>query len=166
MNKSSQGMRAEAIVFDAYGTLFDLNSFAIECDKVHHGKGRDISDLVKQKQLEYVLTRSLVGRYGDYATITKDSIKFALQKMRLSTNEDAIESLYSVFLRLKPFPDVEATLNDLDQFDARIVLLGNETQEMLDKVVENAGLSLLSDEVVSVEGSSRTSPTPRHTSTR
>ena len=138
-----------------------MDYFAIECEKVHHGKGREVSDLVKQKQLEYILTRSLVGRYGDYATITKDSIKSALQKMRLSTNEEAIERLYSVFLRLKPFPDVEAALNDLDQFDTKIVLLGNETQEMLDKVVEHAGLSLLSDEIVSVEGSKTYKPDPK-----
>jgi 2-haloacid dehalogenase len=156
-----QKTSVEALVFDVYGTLFDLNTFTIECDKLSHGKGREILELVEQKQLEYVLTRSLVNRYRDFASITRGAIKFALQKMRLSTSENRIERLYSVFLRLEPFDDVENTLNDLDQINAKVVLFSNGTQEMLDKVVEHAGLSLLSEEVVSAEGAKAYKPDPK-----
>lgn len=160
---SRKAKNIEAIIFDAYGTLFDLDSFASECNELIQGKGDEVLEIVKQKQLEYVLTRSLVNKYKDYASITKSAIKFALEKMgHLNTDvSEEIENLYNTFLRLEPFEDVETTLNDLDQVNARVLLLSNGTQEMLDKVVEHAGFSLLKEEVVSVEGTRTYKPDPR-----
>ncbi|MGI0091548.1 MAG: HAD-IA family hydrolase [Nitrososphaerales archaeon] len=69
--------------------------------------------------------------------------------------------MYDVFLRLKPFDDVQSALNDLDQINARVAVLSNGTQEMLDKLVEHAGLSLLCEETISVEGAQRYKPDPK-----
>ncbi|MGI0091547.1 MAG: hypothetical protein ACREBS_07555 [Nitrososphaerales archaeon] len=74
----------EAVVFDAYGTLFDLDTIALEYNKIYPGNGDRILELVRQKQLEYAWIRSLVDRYKDFAYITQDSIKFTLKKMRFS----------------------------------------------------------------------------------
>jgi 2-haloacid dehalogenase len=161
MNSESSSQGIECIVFDVYGTIFDLKSFGAECDKIHHGKGEEILALVKEKQFEYVFARSLAGKYREYDAITKSAIKFALEKMHLKAEDDNVEELYEFFLRLKPFPDAEGALNDLDQIGAKVMLLSNSTQAMLDKLVENAGMTLLADEVVSVEGSGSYMPTPR-----
>lgn len=152
---------ARAIIFDVYGTLFDLKSFAAECDKIIQRRGSQLLEAVEQKQLEYVLTRLLVGRYADYASITRGAIRFALRKMGNAPDEKVIDDLFSAFLHLEPFDDVEAALNDMDELDARILLLSNGTQGMLDKLVEHAGLSLLSEEVASVEGARTYKPDPR-----
>jgi 2-haloacid dehalogenase len=165
MNLSAQSQTTsndiECIVFDVYGTLFDLKSFAKENDRFYHKKGEEILDIVREKQLQYALTRSLVGRYKDYDSITKSVIRFALEEMKLEPKENVIEELYLAFLRLEPFPDVDSALNDLDQFGTKVMLLSNGSQEMLDKLVEHAGLSLLADEVVSVEGSRTYKPDPK-----
>jgi 2-haloacid dehalogenase len=152
----------KAVVFDAYGTLFDLNTFALECEKLRPGKGSQILEIVEEKQLEYTWLRSLLGKFKDYASITRDAIKFALKVSEVPYGEDTIEELFSVFLSLKPFDDAERALNDLDEIESlRVVLFSNGTQAMLDKLVENAGLSLLSEEVVSAEGSERYKPDPK-----
>jgi 2-haloacid dehalogenase len=156
-----QNLKFECLVFDLYGTLFDLKSFARECDKLHKGRGEEILESVRQKQLEYVLTRSLVKKYRDYASITKSAIKYSLQKLKLAASEDRIEELFSAFLRLEPFDDVERALNDLDEIGIKVMLLSNGTQEMVDKLVEHARLSLLSEEAVSVEGSGAYKPDPK-----
>jgi 2-haloacid dehalogenase len=158
MNLSASQTSVECIVFDVYGTLFDLKSFAKESDRFHRGKGEEILEAVIEKQLEYVLTRSLVGRYKDYGSITRSAIKFALEDMNLAPKENVIEELYSAFLHLKPFPDVVGALNDLDEIGTKVMLLGNASQEMLDKLVEYSGLSLLDEQVVSVEGSKSYKP--------
>jgi 2-haloacid dehalogenase len=160
MSTEAELQKIEAIIFDAYGTLFDLNSVAEDADKIYPGKGRDLLHHLRSKQLEYAWLRTIIGKYKDFESITKDSIRFALKKLDLPVIDDAVDRLYSRFLDLNPHSDVENALNDLDSLSIRVSILSNGTQEMMDKVVEHAGLSLLAEEVVSVEGSHRFKPHP------
>lgn len=142
----------EVIIFDAFGTLFDLDSFASEANRIHRGKGKSISQTVREKQIEFAMMRDIIGKYENFEVLTRNAIEFALKKAGVRQTDTAVERLYSKFLSLKPFKDVTPLLNDLDESDIRVAILSNGTQMMLDKLIERAGLSLLSEDVISVDG--------------
>jgi 2-haloacid dehalogenase len=151
----------EAIVFDAYGTLFDLDSFASEANRIHRGKGKAIAQTVRQKQLEFAMTREILGRYVDFEVLTRNAIEFALKKSGIKRTDTAVERLYSKFLALRPFKDAAPVLNQLDESNIRVAILSNGTQAMLDKLLEKAGFSLLSEDVISVDGAKAYKPNPK-----
>jgi 2-haloacid dehalogenase len=144
-------LKFEAIVFDAYGTLFDLDSFASEANRIYRGKGKSISQTVREKQIEFTMTRDIIGKYVNFEVLTRNAIEFALKKAGIRRTDAAVERLYSKFLSLKTFKDVAPVLNDLDDQNIRVAILSNGTQAMLDKLIERAGLSLLSEDVISVD---------------
>jgi 2-haloacid dehalogenase len=161
MQSSGDLKNCEAIVFDAYGTLFDLDSFASEANRIYHGKGKLISQTVRQKQLEFAMTRDIIGKYANFEVLTRNAIEFALKKHGIRRTDAAVEKLYSKFLSLKPFKDVPPVLSDLDEMNVRVAILSNGTQEMLDKLIERAGLSLLSEDVISVDGTKAYKPSAK-----
>ena len=151
----------EAIVFDAYGTLFDLDSFASEANRIHKGKGKSIAQTVRQKQIEFFMTRDIIGRYANFEVLTRNAIEFALKKAGVRRTDAAVERLFKKFLSLRPFKDVAPVLNSMDSANVRVAILSNGTQMMLDKVVEKAGLSLLSEDVISVDAVRTYKPSPK-----
>jgi 2-haloacid dehalogenase len=159
---ASQNYRAMdvlAVVFDAYGTFFDLESFAQQVNKIHRGKGYEILRIVRQKQVEYAMTRTIVKKYENFESITRKAIEFALKELGLATT--SADRIFSAFLHLKPYNDVVRSLNDLEEVDVRVAMLSNGTQEMVDKLIEYSGLALLAEESVSVEGAKTFKPDPR-----
>jgi len=151
-NPTNENLKFEAIVFDAFGTLFDLDSFSSVANRIHKGKGRTISQTMREKQIEFALMRDIIGKYENFEILTRNAIEFALKKAGIRRTDVAVETLYEKFLSLKPFKDVSPFLNDLDGKNIRVAILSNGTQAMLDKLVERAGLSLLSEDVISVDG--------------
>ncbi|HXQ92426.1 MAG TPA: haloacid dehalogenase type II [Nitrososphaerales archaeon] len=151
----------EAIVFDAYGTLFDLDSFASEANRIHRGRGKAISQTVRQKQLEFAMTRDIIGKYSNFEILTRNAIEFALKKSGIKRTDAAVEKLYAKFLSLRTFKDVPPALSDLDELNVRVAILSNGTQPMLDKLIEKAGLSLLAEDVISVDGAKAYKPNPK-----
>jgi 2-haloacid dehalogenase len=154
-------LKFEAIIFDAFGTLFDLDSFASEANRIHRGKGKVISQTVRQKQLEFSMARDIMGKYVNFEVLTRNAIEFALKKHGIRRTDLAVERLYSKFLSLRPFKDVAPVLSDLDELNIRVAILSNGTQAMLDKLIENAGLSLLSEDVMSVDEAKAYKPSPK-----
>ena len=151
----------EAIVFDAYGTLFDLDSFASEANRIYRGRGKAISQTVREKQLEFAMTRDIMGKYSNFELLTRSAIEFALKKSGIRRTDAAVERLFSKFLSLRPFKDVAPALNDLDELNVRVAILSNGTQSMLDKLIEKAGLSLLAEDVISVDEAKAYKPSPK-----
>ena len=151
----------EAIVFDAYGTLFDLDSFASEANRIYRGRGKAISQTVRQKQLEFAMTRDIMGKYSNFELLTRNAIEFSLKKSGIRRTDAAVEKLFSKFLSLRPFKDVPPALNDLDELNVRVAILSNGTQPMLDKLIEKANLSLLAEDVISVDGAKAYKPNPK-----
>ncbi len=151
----------EAIVFDAYGTLFDLDSFASEANRIYRGRGKTISQTVRQKQLEFAMTRDIMGKYTNFELLTRNAIEFALKKSGIKRTDTAVEKLFSKFLSLRTFKDVLPALNDLDELNTRVAILSNGTQSMLDKLIEKAGLSLLSEDVISIDEAKAYKPNPK-----
>ncbi|HEV8647665.1 MAG TPA: haloacid dehalogenase type II [Burkholderiales bacterium] len=139
----------KALVFDAYGTLFDVHSVITECEALFPGKGASLSQLWRGKQLEYTWLRSLMGRYADFSAITRAALTTACAMLRLELSEAAARRLMDAYLVLKAFPDVMDTLSRLR--GRKLAILSNGSPAMLDAVVRHAGLDQVLDAVLSVD---------------
>lgn len=142
-------MKIRALVFDAYGTLFDVHSVVALCEKLHPGKGAALSQLWRAKQLEYTWLRSLMGRYEDFARITADALRYASGALDLKLEPSHVLRLMDAYDRLAPFPDAREILPVLTQY--RRAILSNGAPAMLEAVVKNSGLASHLDAVLSVD---------------
>jgi len=150
----------EAVVFDAYGTLFDVDSVAAECEKAYPGHGAALSNLWRRKQLEYTWLRALMGRYRDFESVTRDALRAAVRVLNLGITRETEEKLMDAYHTLRPFPDVKETLMRL-RSSVRLAVLSNGTGRMLDKLIAHSGLSSLFEAVISVEKARTYKPDPR-----
>ena len=138
-----------ALVFDAYGTLFDVHSAIAECEILFPGNGASLSQLWRGKQLEYTWLRSLMGRYADFSAITGAALKTACDTLRLDLREAAATRLMEAYLVLKAFPDVMDTLARLHEY--KLAILSNGSPAMLNAVVRHNRLDGVFDAVLSVD---------------
>jgi len=128
-----------ALVFDAYGTLFDVHSVARLAESLYPGKGAALSAAWRTKQLEYTWLRSLMGRYEDFNRVTVSSLGWALESLGLREEERASRALIEEYRRLATFPEVPAALESLSKRCA-LAILSNGHPGMLDAVVSHNGL--------------------------
>ena len=139
-----------ACVFDAYGTLFDVNSAAARAKDALGDKWQPLADTWRAKQLQYTWLRSLMGRHTDFWQVTGDALDFAMAN--LSLNDPALrERLMGLYLQLDAYPEVKSTLTRLKQGGMKLAILSNGSPKMLASAVENSGLAGLLDAVLSVE---------------
>ncbi len=140
----------QAVVFDAYGTLFDIHS---PVDKLAGEIGENakaLGALWRQKQLEYTWLRSLMGTHADFWVVTREALDFALAD--LGINESGLaDELMTLYLKLDAFPDVVEALAALRQRGKRLAILSNGSPSMLDSIVRHAGLEKTFEHVLSVE---------------
>jgi len=128
-----------ALVFDAYGTLFDVHSVTRLAESLFPGKGAALSAAWRSKQLEYTWLRSLMERYEDFSLVTRASLEWALESLRIEAGEEALRSLTDEYRRLATFPEVRAAVESLAK--ARpLAILSNGHPEMLEAVVDHNGL--------------------------
>jgi 2-haloacid dehalogenase len=142
-------MTIRAVVFDAYGTLFDVHSVSQRCDALFPAKGPALSQLWRAKQLEYTWLRSLMGRYEDFESITRAALRYACRALALNWSESAEGTLMEAYRRLSPYPEVPTALAALS--DRSLAILSNGSPAMLDAVVRNAGLTARFEAVLSVD---------------
>jgi 2-haloacid dehalogenase len=128
-----------ALVFDAYGTLFDVHSVTRLAETLFPGKGAALSAAWRAKQLEYTWLRSLMGRYEDFSRVTVASLDWSLESLGLQADESARRGLIDEYRRLAAFPEVAAALESLA---ARrpLAILSNGHPDMLNAVVDHSGL--------------------------
>lgn len=140
----------EACVFDAYGTLFDVNSAAQSAQDLLGAKWQPLAELWRSKQLQYTWLRGLSGRHADFWQVTGDALDFALATFQI---EDAAlrERLMSLYLKLSAYPEVADTLKRLKSAGMKLAILSNGTPAMLAAATVNAGIDGLFDAVLSVE---------------
>lgn len=139
----------KALVFDAYGTLFDVHSVVAECEAAFPGKGTALSQLWRTKQLEYTWLRSLMGRYVDFEAVTAAALGTACRMLGLVLDEQTSGRLLQAYRTLAPFREVPAALERLR--GRKLAILSNGSPAMLEAVVSNAGLTHLFDAVISVD---------------
>ena len=149
-------MLAEAFVFDAYGTLYDVHSVLTRCESSWPGKGARLSQLWRAKQLEYTWQRSLMRRYVPFSTVTREALAYACAALGLELSVAQMEGLMSEYLRLATYPDVADSLRKLQTKQA---ILSNGSPDMLLPLVENSGLKL--DAVISVDELKIYKPAPQ-----
>src|SRR5215469_7196995 len=99
----------KAIVFDAYGTLFDVHS-VVEAGRAVTADPQGLSTLWRQKQLEYTWLRTLMGRYVDFWAVTESALRFALERLGIQAAEEEVRRLMDAYLALATFPEVPSAL--------------------------------------------------------
>jgi 2-haloacid dehalogenase len=139
----------DAVVFDAYGTLFDVHSVVQRGEQLFPGKGAAVSQLWRTKQLEYTWLRSLMGRYEDFEAVTAAALAFTCDALGLPQSPATAQALMQEYLRLRPYPEVAGALAALE--GRRLAILSNGSPAMLDAVVRNAGLDRHFAAVLSVD---------------
>jgi len=149
----------KALVFDAYGTLFDVHSVIKLCDELWPGKGSALSQLWRTKQLEYTWQRSLMQRYEDFTHVTDAALRYGCKALGLALDDSARTRLMDAYLRLDTYPEVPETLKRLD--GRKLAILSNGSPAMLEPVVAHAGLAKLLDAVISVDSIRIFKPDPR-----
>jgi 2-haloacid dehalogenase len=149
-----------ACVFDAYGTLFDFASAANACrDEIGPDTDR-LTALWRDKQLTYTWLRAAQGRHADFARVTADALDFTLERLDLA-RPALRERLLSLYMALKPFPEVPDLLRKLREAGMPAAILSNGTPKMLDALVSAAGFEDFFADVMSVEAVGVFKPSPK-----
>jgi 2-haloacid dehalogenase len=152
-------MTLQCLVFDAYGTLFDVHSVVSLADEIFPGHGPALSQLWRTKQLEYTWQRTLMGRYEDFAVITRDALDYSCRALKLELKSADSRRLMDAYRSLSPYPEARAALESL--LPRRLGILSNGSPAMLEPLVENAGLASFFDHVLSVDELKLYKPHPR-----
>ena len=139
----------KAIIFDAYGTLFDVNSAAEKCKEKIGDKWESFSNYWRTTQLEYTWLRSLMKRHKNFWEITEDSLDKSMKVFNIEPSmKNELLDLYKV---LSSYPEVKDTLNELKKKKYKLAILSNGTPSLLDQLVSNNNLDNIFDDIFSVE---------------
>jgi 2-haloacid dehalogenase len=153
MMAGSKTLRLEgiqAVVFDAYGTLFNIATPVESLAASIGEKSRELVALWRRKQLEYTWLRSLMGVHADFWTVTRDALDYSLEALSIS-DQGLADELMTLYLKLDAYDDAKAALQAVKAKGKRTAILSNGSPSMLDSMVRHAGFETLLDEVLSVE---------------
>ena len=139
----------KAIIFDAYGTLFDVNSAAEKCKDKIGGKWEAFANFWRTTQLEYTWLRSLMERHKDFWQVTEDSLDKSMKAFDIDLSmKDELLNLYRV---LSPYKEVPETLKILKEKKFKLAILSNGTPSLLNELVKSNNLNNLFDDIFSIE---------------
>ena len=142
-------MNIKAVVFDAYGTLFDIQSVAAVTEQAFPGYGEIITQIWRIKQLEYTWLRSLMRRYEDFSAVTRESLAYTLKLLGLKYDAEMFERIMDKYLHLDLYPDAAATLAAMQ--GRKLAILSNGSPDMLGALVQSSGLADVLDATISVD---------------
>ena len=152
-------MKTKAVVFDAYGTLFDVNSAAKRCKDKIGAKWETFANFWRTTQLEYTWLRSLMKRHKNFWDITEDSLDKSMKVFNINKNmKNELLSLYKI---LSPYPEVKEVLENLKKKNFKLAILSNGTPDLLNELVESNKLNNLFDDLFSIEEVKIYKPDPR-----
>ena len=151
-------MTIKAVVFDAYGTLYDIQSVAAVTEDAFPGYGDIITQIWRIKQLEYSWLRSLMRRYEDFSVITRESLAYTIRVLGLKHDAAAFERIMDKYLHLDLYPDALPALASLK--DRKLAILSNGSSDMLNGLVRNSGLDRVLDATISVDQKRVFKPAP------
>jgi 2-haloacid dehalogenase len=147
MSLEALPLRLEAMVFDAYGTLFDVHSVMRRCESLYPGRHAQLSELWRAKQLEYTWLRSLMQRYAPFSTVTREALAHSCEALGLELTAERMEALMAEYNMLTAFPDVPGIFRKMKGMKRAI--LSNGSPDMLEPLVAHSGLEL--DALISVD---------------
>lgn len=151
--------RVKALVFDAYGTLFDLESLAELCEEAFPGHGQEFCQVWRAKQLEYSHLLTMMGRYEDFWAVTGKALQFACKSLKLDCRPAVQERLQDRYFYLEVFPDVPPALQALSCYP--LTILSNGSPKMLQVAVRHAGLENFFTHLISASEVQRYKPHPQ-----
>ena len=152
-------MTIKAVVFDAYGTLYDVQSVAEITDKAFPGYGEMITQIWRMKQLEYTWLRSLMGRYEDFSVITQQSLAYTLKLLGLKYSADVFDRIMDKYVRLDLYPDAKQALSEMQ--NRKLAILSNGSTDMLNALVHNTGMDKVLDQTISIDSKKIFKPSPK-----
>ena len=142
-------MKTTSVVFDAYGTLFDVNSAAENCKDKIGDKWESFANFWRITQLEYTWLRSLMKKHKDFWKITEDSLEKSMKVFNIDKNlKNELLNLYKV---LSPYPEVKDVLKALKKRNIKLAILSNGTPGLLKELVQSNNLKDLFDDLFSIE---------------
>ena len=141
--------KPKAIIFDAYGTLFDVNSAAEKSKNKIGDKWEAFANYWRTTQLEYTWLRSLMHRHKDFWQITEDSLDKSMKVFNI--NKDMKTELLNLYKKLSPFSEVKKTLENLKKKEIKLSILSNGTPELLNTLVVSNKLEKIFDDIFSIE---------------
>jgi len=144
-----------AVLFDAYGTLFDVYSIAAAAERSFPGDGDRVAVLWRDKQIEYTRLSSMSGQPRSFRDCTLAGLRYAARRFDLALDGDGEGDLMAAYERLALFPENRAVLVELRRRGVRAGILSNGDRDMLAAAVANADIAALVDPVLSVEGTGR-----------
>ena len=142
-------MKTKSIVFDAYGTLFDVNSAAEKCQNKIGDKWESFANYWRTTQLEYTWLRSLMKRHKNFWEITQDSLDKSMRVFKIDNSMR--NELLDLYKTLAPFKEVPGILKQLKEKKYKLAILSNGTPELLDKLIKNNNLENYFDDIFSIE---------------
>ena len=142
--------KIKACVFDAYGTLFDVNAACRELSKEVGDNWEKLASLWRLRQVEYTWLRNSMDEYIDFWQITSDALDYAMETLGIENNE-LREELLNLYLKLEAYPEVNDLLKKLKQRGLMTGILSNGSMKMLNSAVDNANIREYLDEILSVE---------------
>ena len=142
-------MKTKSIIFDAYGTLFDVNSAAEKCKDKIGDKWEGFANFWRTTQLEYTWLRSLMKRHKDFWQVTEDSLEKSMKVFGIDMGmKNDLLNLYKV---LSPYPEVKNVLENLKKKNFKLAILSNGTPALLEELVRSNNLTNLFNDLFSIE---------------
>jgi 2-haloacid dehalogenase len=162
MEKSTAFVAPKAVLFDAYGTLFDVYSVGLLAEQLFPGQGQALSVLWRDKQIEYtrLVSMSHGTHYQPFWALTQAGLRYACKKLKLDLSPEAENRLMNQYRHLSAFPENHGVLQALKERGIVTGILSNGDPEMLGIAVRSAGLDGLLDHVISVDSVKRYKTTP------
>jgi len=139
----------KAIIFDAYGTLFDVNSAAEKCKDKIGDKWEGFANFWRTTQLEYTWLRSLMKRHKDFWQVTEDSLDKSINAFNIDKSmRNELLDLYKI---LNTFPEVKDVLKKLKEEKYKLAILSNGTPTLLNDLIKSNNLESIFDDIFSIE---------------
>ncbi len=142
--------KIDALVFDAYGTLYDVHSVTALAESFFPGKGAALSQLWRTKQLEYTWLRTVMGTYENFDVVTAAGLRYACASLKLDASDAQISALIAQYVKLDTFAEVKGALAQL-KTARKLAILSNGAPGTLGALVKNSGLDGVLDAVISVD---------------
>ena len=139
----------KAIIFDAYGTLFDVNSAAEKCKDKIGNKWESFANYWRTTQLEYTWLRSLMNRHKDFWQVTEDSLDKSMKAYKIDNSMRS--ELLNLYKTLSIFPEVKEVLNNLKEKNYKLAILSNGTPSLLNELVKSNNLNNIFADIFSIE---------------
>lgn len=147
------------VVFDLYGTLFDIESVKNQCEKLFPGHGEKIAKAWNRKIIEYIQIRQLVNKYKDYRLVVKDALEYVLEKNEFDCTNKKIAQCMEAFDHLDAFSSVTIALNAISKEDKYIFSNGNK--KMIENVIRHSELNNDFSDIIAIEGMGVYKPSPQ-----